>query len=186
MQILLSGDDSYLQDTLSYYDKMCTISAEQWDDLTLEANNMVFLGKLLAVSEIPADNTSDRLSLFSSMVYDSDHATDVNADGIPDFITGEDLTAQDGTISAASDTAITIPAYFKTSGVYELRIKTDTPEAFRSAYFGTVEMPYTIEDDTVVAGFTLPDQLANQSIDLIFDVTEGAHITSITLNRTSE
>lgn len=186
VQLLLSGDDRYLQEALSHYEQMCAVSAEQWDDLTLEPNNISFLGKLLAVSDIPAENSAERLSLFSSMVYDSDYATDVNADGIADFVTGESLTAQDGAILAASDTTLTISAYFKTEGSYELRITTDTPDAFSSASLGDIEMPYSIEGTEIVAGFTLPAQLANQSIDLSFQLKDGASISSISFYRTAE
>ena len=145
---------------------MCAVSAEQWDDLNLEPNNTAFLGKLMAAKKIDPSDTSARLKLFSTMVYDSDCATDVNADGIPDFITSDDLSVENGIITAD-----------------ELKIETDTPDAFTAAYFDTSDMPYTVDGNTITAGFTIPEQLAGQNIDLMFDVSRGAHITRITLNR---
>lgn len=181
--ILLSGDDTYLDDALAYYDKMCAVSAEQWDDLNLEPNNTAFLGKLMAAKKIDPSDTSARLKLFSTMVYDSDCATDVNADGIPDFITSDDLSVENGVITTDRDTQLVLPSHFKVDTTYELKIETDTPDAFTAAYFDTSDMPYTVDGNTITSGFTIPEQLAGQNIDLMFDVSRGAHITRITLNR---
>lgn len=167
---MLSGSDidQVAQIALNAYHQMQKVNEQLLDSISLDDRSIAFLSRLLSTE----GTLEQRLN---GLLYDSEFAVDVDADGYADNMTllqGELRLNEDGTVMAEEDSALQVRLVSPHATTYTMTVETDTPDRI-IVYVNGVLPEYTLTDGRLTFQIQVDNIQCFETLDMRIYLTEG-------------
>ncbi|MCI8479020.1 MAG: hypothetical protein HFE97_11935, partial [Oscillospiraceae bacterium] len=128
------------------YEMLATHNQGRLGQIHLTDRNLQFLDQMLALESSGLEG--EQAFEISALCFDSAHAADTNADGIPERMTGSTLTPIDGGWTLQANDILRLP-FFASSAQAVLTLTCDNPAAFAGVSVNGV--PAVLQSDGTAA-----------------------------------